>query len=79
MARNVGAIHAETSRDIDQADEIKKAKLLGPEDADSLELRINDLTKKCVNVQASADDKEFRFVVNSRIWVPGERIPSYTI
>ena len=60
MARHVGTVHTETSKSIDEADEIKKAKLLGPEDADTMELRISDLTKKCTDIQTTGVEKEFR-------------------
>ena len=63
MARHVGTVHTETSKSIDEADEIKKAKLLGPEDADTMELRISDLTKKCTDIQATGVEKEFRYAI----------------
>ena len=63
MARHVGTVHTETSKSIDEADEIKKAKLLGPEDADTMELRISDLTKKCTDIQTTGVEKEFRYAI----------------
>ena len=60
MAREVEAVHTSTSKSLGQAEEVMKAKLLGPEDADTMELHISDLTKKCSDIQTSASEKEFR-------------------
>ena len=66
MARDIQAIHLAASKQLEQGDDVKKAKLLGPEDADTLELRLSDLTKKSADLQEAAQKKELRFVLVCR-------------
>lgn len=66
MARDIQAIHLAANKQLEQGDDVKKAKLLGPEDADTLELRLSDLTKKSADLQEAAQEKELRFVLVSR-------------
>lgn len=62
MARDIQAIHLAANKQLEQGEDVKKAKLLGPEDADTLELRLSDLTKKSADLQEAAQKKELRFV-----------------
>ena len=62
MARDIRVIHSAANKQLEQGEDIKKANLLGPEDADTLELRISDLTKKSADLQEAAQHKELRFV-----------------
>ena len=66
MARDIQAIHLAANKQLEQGDDVKKAKLLGPEDADTLELRLIDLTKKSADLQEAAQKKELRFVLVCR-------------
>ncbi len=60
MARDIQVIHLTSNKQLEQGEDIKKARLLGPEDADSLELRLSDLTKKSADLQEAAQRKELR-------------------
>ena len=62
MARDIQAIHLAANKQLEQGEDVKKAKLLGPEDADTLELRLSDLTRKSADLQEAAQEKELRFV-----------------
>ena len=62
MARDIQAIHLAANKQLEQGEDVKRAKLLGPEDADTLELRLSDLTKKSADLQEAAQEKELRFV-----------------
>ena len=62
MARDIQVIQLASNKQLEQGEDVKKAKLLGPEDADSVELRLSDLTKKSADLQEAAQGKEARFV-----------------
>ena len=62
MAHDIQVIHLASNRQLEQAEEVKKARLLGPEDADTNELRLSDLTKKSADLHEAAQVKELRFV-----------------
>ena len=62
MARDIQVIQLASNKQLEQGEDVKKAKLLGPEDADSVELRLSDLTKKSADLQEAAQEKESRFV-----------------
>ena len=62
MARDIQMIQLASNKQLEQGEDVKKAKLLGPEDADSVELRLSDLTKKSADLQEAAQGKEARFV-----------------
>lgn len=64
MARDIQAIHLAANKQLEQGDDVKKAKLLGPEDADTLELRLSDLTKKSADLQEAAQEKELRLFLD---------------
>lgn len=63
MARDIHVIHLSANKQLEQGEDVKKAKILGPEDADTVELRLSDMTKKSADLQAVASDKEHRFVL----------------
>lgn len=71
MARDIHVIHLSANKQLEQGEDVKKAKILGPEDADTMELRLSDLAKKSADLQAVASDKEHRFVLY--IWLPATR------
>ncbi|XP_028414728.1 nuclear anchorage protein 1-like isoform X2 [Dendronephthya gigantea] len=60
MARDIQVIHLTTNKQLELGDDVKKAKLLGPEDADTIELRLSDLTKKSADLQEAAQNKDLR-------------------
>ena len=62
MARDIQVIQLASNKQLEQGEDVKKAKLLGPEDADSVELRLSDLTKKSADLQEAGQGKEARFV-----------------
>ena len=63
MARDIQVIHLAANKQLEQGEDVKKARLLGPEDADTNELRLSDLTKKSADLQEAAQEKELRFVL----------------
>ena len=42
MARDIQVIQLASNKQLEQGEDVKNAKLLGPEDADSVELRLSD-------------------------------------
>lgn len=60
MANDIQAVHLTSNEQLELGEEIKAAKLLGPEDADTIELRLSDLTKKSADLQEAAQEKQRR-------------------
>lgn len=63
MARDIRVTHLSANKQLELGEDVKKAKILGPEDADTMELRLSDLAKKSADLQEVASNKELRFVI----------------
>lgn len=63
MIRDVRSLHLFVNKELEKGEDVKRAKLLGPEDADTIDLRLSDLAQKSADLQEAAYTKDSRSVL----------------